>query len=65
MLETMAYTVMEIRQNIMKKVDHIKSLQPKSNEPIVQGRTRKGMKYSTAKSNPEGFSEKELKLRVQ
>ena len=61
----MAYTVLEIRQRITAKVERMRSLQPKADEPIVQGRTRTGMKYSTAKSNPEGISEKEQKQREQ
>jgi len=40
MMEIMAHKVLEIRQRIMAKVEHMRSLQPQANEQIVSNRTR-------------------------
>ena len=65
MLETMAIKTMIIRQKIMAKAERMKSLRPIIVRPNIQSRTRNGQKYSTAKNNPEGLSEKEMRQRVQ
>ena len=54
---------MSIRQRIKEKVESMKQDQEIPLASEHNSRTRKGLKYSTRASNPEGLLEKEIKLR--